>query len=191
MNKKSYLVVLNLRKMNDLAKKIEALLFVSGEGMAISRLASLLKKSDSDVKSALEELETHLGEHHAITLLKDVDKISLVSSKDVSRLVEDFAKEEFAGELTRAALETLTVIAYKGPVRRSEIDYVRGVNASFILRNLLTRGLVERLRDQKDSRAYLYRVSSDFLKFLGLNSIAELPGYGEMVQKLDEFIKTE
>jgi len=191
LNKKSYLVVLNLRKMNDLAKKIEALLFVSGEGMAISRLASLLKKSDSDVKSALEELETHLGEHHAITLLKDVDKISLVSSKDVSRLVEDFAKEEFAGELTRAALETLTVIAYKGPVRRSEIDYVRGVNASFILRNLLTRGLVERLRDQKDSRAYLYRVSSDFLKFLGLNSIAELPGYGEMVQKLDEFIKTE
>ena len=164
MNKKSYLVVLNLRKMNDLAKKIEALLFVSGEGMAISRLASLLKKSDSDVKSALEELETHLGEHHAITLLKDVDKISLVSSKDVSRLVEDFAKEEFAGELTRAALETLTVIAYKGPVRRSEIDYVRGVNASFILRNLLTRGLVERLRDQKDSRAYLYRVSSDWLE---------------------------
>jgi len=177
--------------MNELAKKIEALLFVSGEGMAISRLASLLKKSDADVKSALEELENHLGEHHAITLLKDVDKISLVSSKDVSRLVEDFAKEEFAGELTRAALETLTVVAYKGPLKRSEIDYVRGVNSSFILRNLLMRGLVERVRDQKDSRAYLYRASSDFLKFLGLNSISELPGYGEMVQKLDEFIKTE
>jgi len=176
--------------MNELAKKIEALLFVSGEGLTVSRLASLLKKSDADVRSALADLERHLGEHHATTLLKDQDKIALVSSKEVSKLVEDFAKEEFAGELTRAALEALTIIAYKGPLKRSEIDYVRGVNSSFMLRNLLMRGLVERLRDPKDSRAYLYRASSDFLKFLGLSSIAELPGYGEMVQKLEEFIKT-
>ncbi len=164
-------------------------MFVSGEGMAVSRLASLLKKSDAEIKSALAELENHLSEYHAIALLKDGDKVSLVSSKDVSKLVEDFAKEEFAGELTRAALETMTVIAYKGPLKRSEIDYVRGVNSSFILRNLLMRGLVERVRDPKDSRAYLYRASSDFLKFLGLNSISELPEYGQMAQKLEEFIK--
>lgn len=165
-------------------------MFVSGEGMAVSRLASLLKKSDAEVKSATADLEKHLADEHFITLLKDGDKISLVSAKDVSKLVEDFAKEEFAGELTRAALETLTVVAYKGPLKRSEIDYVRGVNSSFILRNLLMRGLVERMRDPKDSRAYFYRASADFLKFLGLASISELPGYGEMVQKLEEFIKT-
>ena len=172
--------------MGELAKKIEALLFVSGEGLAIPRLASLLKKSSADIESALGELEKHLGEHHAIALLKDQDKISLVSAKEVSKLVEDFAKEEFAGELTRAALEALTIVAYKGPVKRADIDYIRGVNSSFIIRNLLMRGLIERVRDAKDSRAYLYRPSADFLKFFGLAAISQLPDYGSYKEKLDE-----
>lgn len=174
--------------MNELAKKIEALLFVSGEGMAISRLGSLLKKSEKDIKESLEELEKHLADEHALTFLKDRDRVSLVSSKEVSKLVEDFAKEEFAGELTRAALETLTIIAYKGPLKRFDIDYIRGVNSSFIIRNLLMRGLIERVRDQKDSRAYLHRVSADCLKFLGLASMSQLPEYDSYVKKLEEFI---
>ena len=192
MSKKNYLATLSLRKitMNELAKKIEALLFVSGEGMAISRLASLLKKSEKEIRESLDELEKHLAGEHALALLKDQDRASLVSSKEVSKLVEDFAKEEFDGELTRAALETLTIISYKGPLKRFDIDYIRGVNSSFIIRNLLMRGLIERVRDQKDSRAFLYMVSADFLKFLGVASISELPEYGNFAQKLEEFLKT-
>ncbi|KKS95611.1 MAG: segregation and condensation protein B [Candidatus Giovannonibacteria bacterium GW2011_GWA1_43_15] len=172
--------------MGELAKKIEALLFVSGEGLGISRLSALTKKSDGEIKLALEELEKHLSREHFITILRDGDKISLVSSKEISKLVEDFAKEEFAGELTRAALETLTIIAYKGPVKRMDIDYIRGVNSSFIIRNLLMRGLIERVRNAKDSRTYLYRASTDFLKFFGLTSISQLPDYGSYKEKLDE-----
>ena len=172
--------------MEELAKKIEALLFVSGEGLSVSRLAALTTKSDGEIKSAVEELERHLANGHFITILRDGDKISLVSAKEISKLVEDFAKEEFAGELTRAALDALTIIAYKGPVKRADIDYIRGVNSSFIIRNLLMRGLVERVRDAKDSRAYLYRVSADFLKFFGLTSISQLPDYGSYKEKLDE-----
>lgn len=192
MNKKNYSAVSSLRKiiMNELTRKIEALLFVSGEAVAVSRLASLLKKSEKDVKESLEELEKHLAGEHALALLRDQDRVSLVSSKGVSKLVEDFAKEEFAGELTRAALETLTVIAYKGPLKRADVDYIRGVNSSFMVRNLLMRGLIDRTRDQKDSRAFLYRVSADFLKFLGIASISELPEYGSFAQKLEEFLKT-
>jgi len=191
LNKKNYLVILSLKKtaMNDLAKKIEALLFVSGEGMSIPRLSALIKKSDSEIKSAIEELECHLADEHFITILRDGDKVSLVSAKEVSELVENFAKDEFAGELTRAALEALTIIAYKGPVKRVDIDYIRGVNSSFMIRNLMMRGLIERIRDQKDSRAYLYRVSPDFLKFFGLSSIADLPEYGVYASRLEEFIK--
>ncbi|OGF61739.1 SMC-Scp complex subunit ScpB [Candidatus Giovannonibacteria bacterium RIFCSPLOWO2_01_FULL_44_40] len=177
--------------MDELSKKIEALLFVSGEGMTVSRLASILKKRDEEIKEGIAELERHLFDGHALTVLKDQDRVSLITSTAVSKLVEDFAKEEFAGELTRAALEALTIVAYKGPMKRSEIDYVRGVNSSFMLRNLLMRGLIERVRDSKDSRAYLYRVSADFLKFLGLASISDLPEYGEYAQKLEEFIKEE
>lgn len=175
--------------MNDLSKKIEALLFVSGEGMAISRLASILKKKDEEISEGVAELEKHLKENHHLSLLREGDKIALVTSKEVSGFVEDFAKEEFAGELTRAALEALTIIAYKGPIKRVDIDYIRGVNSSFMIRNLMMRGLIERVRNPKDSRAYLYRASADFFKFLGITSIADLPEYGELADKLDTFLK--
>ena len=175
--------------MNELSKKIEALLFVSGEGMTISRLASILKKKDEEVRAGIEELEKHLEESHHLSVLKEGDKVALVTAKEISKLVEDFAKEEFAGELTHAALETLTIIAYKGPIKRVDIDYIRGVNSSFMIRNLLMRGLVERVRDQKDSRAFLYRASADFLKFLGVTSITNLPEYGELAGKLEAFVK--
>ncbi len=175
--------------MSELSKKIEALLFVSGEGMTFSRLSALLKANDGEIKDALENLKTHLESEHFITILRDEERISLVSASSVSKLVEDFAKEEFAGELTRAALETLAVIAYKGPVKRSEVDYIRGVNSSFMVRNLLMRGLIERTRDPKDTRSYFYKISADFLKFLGINSITDLPDFGSFATRLEEFIK--
>ena len=92
---------------------------------------------------------------------------------------------------TTLSLETLSVIAYKGPIRRSEIDYIRGVNSSFMVRNLLMRGLVERMRDSKDSRLYIYRISREFLKFLGITSISDLPEYGSFAQKLEEFLGSQ
>ena len=157
--------------------------------MTVSRLASILKKKDEEIKEALGNLEKHLDAEHFLSLLKDGDHVSLVSAPGVSKVVEDFAKEEFAGELTRPGLETLAIVAYKGPIKRSEIDYVRGVNSSFMVRNLLMRGLIERMRDPKDSRAFFYRASSDFMKFLGIASMADLPEYGAFAEKLEAFLK--
>ncbi len=174
--------------MNELTKKIEALLFVSGEGLTISKLAAVLKKTDEEINSAVSELKEHLSLGHHLDILQDQDKVSLVTSSAVSKIVEEFTKEEFSGDLTRSAMEALSIIAYKGPMRRSDIDYIRGVNSSFMIRNLLMRGLVERIRDPKDSRLYIYRISRDFLKFLGLSSISDLPEYGSFAQKLEEFI---
>ena len=174
--------------VNDLAKKIEVLLFISGEGMTSRSLASRLKKSDEEIKSGISELKEHLNTSHDLTVLEYEDKVSIVSSKNVSWLVEEFGIEEFSGELTRAALEALSIIAYKGPIRRVDIDYIRGVNSSFMIRNLLMRGLVERTRDPKDHRAFTYRASSDFLKYLGITSVADLPEFGAFAQKLEEFI---
>lgn len=177
--------------MNEFDKKIEALLFVSGEGMAIAKLAEILKTKDEEIEKALINLKNHLEEGHFLTVLREGDKVSLVTSKDSSKIVEEFAKEEFGGELTRSALETLAIISYKGPIKRSEIDYIRGVNSSFMLRNLLIRGLIERIFDPKDSRSYVYRVSRDFLKFLGLTSISDLPEYGSFAKKIEEFISSK
>lgn len=177
--------------MNDLEKNIEALLFVSGEGMAISKLSNILGKKDGEIEDSLTALKSHFDKEHYLSILRDGDRVSLVTSSDVSKIVEDFAKEEFSGELTKAGLETLAVIAYKAPIKRSEIDYIRGVNSSFMLRSLLIRGLIERVRDPKDFRSYVYRISADFLKFLGLTSISDLPEYGSFAKKLEEFLKEQ
>lgn len=177
--------------MEDLEKKIESLLFVSGEGMTVSKLAEVLNQKDEEVETSLAKLKNHLENNHFLTILRGGDKISLVTAKEISKVVEEFAKEEFGGELTRAGLETLAIISYKGPIKRVEIDYIRGVNSSFMLRNLLIRGLIERVRDQKDSRSYAYRISADFLKFLGISSISDLPEYGSFAHKLEKFISAQ
>ena len=89
-------------------------------------------------------------------------------------------KSEFNEELSRAAVETAAIIAYQGPLTRVDIEYVRGVNSSFILRSLMMRGLIERVENPKDARSYLYRISFDFLKHLGVVRIEELPQYEEL-----------
>jgi segregation and condensation protein B len=76
-----------------------------------------------------------------------------------------------------AGLETLSIVLYLGPVSRSEIDYIRGVNSNFILRNLLMRGLVERIEHETDKRSLKYRPTFELLSFLGIGSVEELPEY--------------
>jgi segregation and condensation protein B len=76
-------------------------------------------------------------------------------------------------------LETLAIISYKGPMTRPEIDNIRGVNSSFIIRNLLIRGLIERDLDVKKSNAYVYKISFELLRKLGLEKIEQLPGFQE------------
>jgi segregation and condensation protein B len=93
--------------------------------------------------------------------------------------------------LTKSSLETLSIVLYKNGVSRSEIDYIRGVNSSFILRNLIVRGLIEKITDPKDSRRLLYRPTFDALSFMGITSIEQLPNYSEVITQLQEVIKQE
>ncbi len=105
----------------------------------------------------------------------------MVTSGESSGLVREFIKDETTGELTRPSLEALTIIAYRGPVSKTDIDRIRGINCSLILRNLLIRGLIEAKRDNKRNETY-YDLSFDFLRHLGLNNIKELPDYEKLHQ---------
>ena len=89
-------------------------------------------------------------------------------------------KEELNKELSKASLETLSIILYKNGVSRAEIDYIRGVNSSFTLRALSVRGLIEKTIDTKDNRRYIYKPSFDTLSFMGIKSAEELPDYREV-----------
>ncbi len=155
---------------------LESILFSIGEPISIEKLTKTLEKNKDLIKKAIEDLENdYEKEGRGLQIIKKSEKIQLVSSPENSKYIEKLIKDELQEDLTPASLEALAIIAYKEPITRAEIDEIRGVNSSFILRNLLIRGLIERKGHPQDARAYIYEISFDFLRKLGLNSTKELP----------------
>ncbi len=171
-----------------IAAKLEALLFIYGESIDLKKLYKILGLKEPEVKDGLEELKKELSqEHRGLTLIEDKDNVQLATKPEFSKLLEDITKQEFTEILTPAALETLSIIAYAGPISRADIEYIRGVNSSFILRILIMRGLVEREINPKRANAYIYSASFDLLRHLGLSKITDLPDhakYKELVANL-------
>lgn len=166
-----------------LRSQIEALLFAAGEPVPTGKLAKFLKASDVQIKSELEKLGSYYQESGSgLALIFKNDQVQLVSAKEMAEDVAKFLNKEMSEELSTAAAEVLAVVAYRGPLTRAQIEQIRGVNCSFTLRNLAIRGLVERKDNPTDSRSYLYEVSFDFLKNMGLNRIEDLPDYQQLHQ---------
>lgn len=176
-----------------LSTKIESLLFVATKPLALKKIAELCGATVGDARTALEELTTTLNQsERGVHLLIIGDKYQLATHPDAGKLVADYVKSELTGELTRPALETLTIIAYRGPITKAELDIIRGVNCSLILRNLLIRGLIEGEED-KQRQTTVYQVTFDFLRYLGVTSAQELPEY-EMLSShevLEKVLKQE
>lgn len=161
-----------------LKHKIESILFVTGEPVSEKKLVKILEATQEEARQALEELRGDYN-NRGIVILQKEDEWQFGTSPEHAGLIEQLVKSEFTEELSRAALETLTIVAYKGPLTRHDLDFIRGVNSSFMLRNLLLRGLVERVENPKDARSYLYKISFDFLKHLGIGKVEDLPDYAE------------
>ena len=170
-----------------LEKIIESVLFFLGEPVATSRLCRITDKKESEVYEALSVLKNNLKERGLALLEKD-DKIFLTTSQESSEILKKLQKEELEGELTKAAGEVLSIVIYKNPATRIEIDYIRGVNSSFVLRNLAVRGLVERVICPNDRRMYQYRPSFELLRHLGIENFANLPDYQELNKILGNFL---
>jgi len=165
--------------MNNLETKLEAILFFKGEPMSLKKIAEILKVSKMEVEDAISSLKNNLA-NRGIVLLENGGEITLGTAPENSSLIEHLQKEELNKELSKASLETLSIILYKNGVSRAEIDYIRGVNSSFTLRALSIRGLVEKTLDPKDNRRYIYRSSFELLQFMGVKSVEELPDYSEV-----------
>jgi segregation and condensation protein B len=174
----------------ELQAKIEGLLFYKGEETKIEKLAELFNVSKEEVEEALKKLEEALV-GRGLVLIRKEDSVVLGVTNELSSLIESIRKEELSKELSKASLETLSIVLYKNQVARSEIDYIRGVNSSFILRNLLVRGLIEKITDPKDSRRMLYKPTLETLSFMGITSIDKLPNYEEVRSQLEQISKPE
>ncbi len=169
----------------ELSSKIEAILFYKGEPISIKKLAELLEMEKEEIKEAVAVLEQKLLDR-GLKLMRKGEEITLATDPTFSDLLNKIRTEELNKELTRPTLETLSVILYKNGATRGEIDWIRGVNSSFILRNLQIRGMVEKVTHPTDSRKYLYKPTFDLLSFMGVSKIEDLPQYAAMKANLDQ-----
>jgi segregation and condensation protein B len=171
------------------SQRIEALLFYLAEPINIGRLVRMLKVDHDEIVTAVAQLEAELHDR-GIRLLRHDDTIELVTAPEASELIRALVKEELSKDLSKASVETLTIVLYKGPVTRSEIDHIRGVNSTFILRNLLIRGLIEKVEHPTDQRSFHYQSTTDLLKQLGITSVDQLPNYHETIAELAHFMSS-
>ncbi|MCX6756245.1 MAG: SMC-Scp complex subunit ScpB [Candidatus Nomurabacteria bacterium] len=173
-----------------LEQQIEGLLFYKGEGMTIKKIAEILAVSVEDVNTALSNLENSLS-GRGVSIVRNADEVMMGVAKELSSFIEAMRKDEITKDLSKASLETLSIVMYKNGVTRSEIDYIRGVNSSFILRNLLVRGLVKKESDPKDIRRIMYKPTLDTLSFMGITRIEDLPNYEQTVATLNNTINNQ
>lgn len=162
-----------------LAPKIEAILFIVAKPLSIGKLAEFLKADKKDVEAAVAEIQNRLDtKESGMRLVRSGSEVQMMTSPDYTKLVRDFVKDEVTGELTKPQLETLTVIAYRQPITKPELEQIRGINCSLILRNLMMRGLIE--VEESSGLGATYRVSHEFLKFLGIDDVQKLPDYEKL-----------
>ncbi|MFH0755255.1 MAG: SMC-Scp complex subunit ScpB [bacterium] len=171
---------------NNLEKKIEAVLFWKGEPMSIKKLSQIFEKTEEEILISLKNLEANLFERGIILVFKE-NEVALGTSKDVSEIIEKLTKEELVKDIGKAGLETLSIIIYQGPISRAEIDYIRGVQSTFILRNLMIRNLIEKITNPKDQRSFLYKPTFEVLSFMGISKIEDMPNYAEARNEIENY----
>lgn len=158
-----------------LSVKLEAMLFVAAEPVATSQLAEALDVSTSVVERGLNELDASLSSR-GLRLQRHAGRVQLTTAPQLAELIERFLGLEMTSHLSRAALETLAIIAYQQPVTRPQIDAIRGVNSDGMMKSLLNKGLIlESGRADGPGRPILYSTTPEFLQHFGLNSILEMP----------------
>ena len=183
-------------KLNKKLVQLESILLISDKALKIKDLIKKLAINKKEIKKLIKELEEKFNqENSGIHIATTNDKIQFTTNPISETIIKKFVKEELNSNLTDASMETLTIIAYRGPITKSELEQIRGVNCSIILRHLLIRNLIERSLN-KEKMAETYNVSLDFLRYLGVNKTDELPDYeklhnNEIIEKILNENQTE
>jgi segregation and condensation protein B len=168
-------------------QQLEAILLYFAEPKSIDELGTMLKVSREEINTSLNILRESLSTR-GVRLMIAGEMVSLATAPEASGMIEQMIKEEREKELGRAGLETLSIVLYHGPLTRSAVDHIRGVNSTFIIRNLLIRGLIDKVENPKDLRSFLYRPTLDLLRFLGVTRVEDLPSYEDTRAELEGFL---
>ncbi|MFH1286616.1 MAG: SMC-Scp complex subunit ScpB [Candidatus Magasanikbacteria bacterium] len=161
----------------NLESHIESILFVASKPLAPKHIAKSLGTSISKVEETIETLVMKYNhDDSGIHILRSEESVRMSTNPENASILEDFIKQEAVSELTKAQLETLTVVAYRSPVTRPELEQIRGVNCAVILRNLLIRGLIIEEEDM-EKLLPVYSLSLEALSHLGVQEVTKLPEY--------------
>jgi segregation and condensation protein B len=164
--------------LSRLEASLEALLFVAAAPVTVAQLAEALDQKQQDVENGLRALEKYYNQERGLSLQWHAGRVQLTTAPAMAGLVEKFLGLEATARLSRAALETLTIIAYRQPITRPAIDSVRGVSSDGVLKSLLSKGLVQEVgRSEGPGRPILFGTTAEFLQHFGLSSLAELPEF--------------
>ena len=169
---------------------VEAVLMVVDEPVSAERLAAVLGLTPQRVRGLVQELRADYGTTRGFELREVAGGFRIFSRRDFAPFVSRFVLDGQTARLTRAALETLAVVAYRQPVSRARIAAIRGVNVDSVVRTLMVRGLVEESSTDPETGALLYQTTSYFLERLGMGSVSELPKLSPHlpgIEHLDEF----
>jgi segregation and condensation protein B len=173
----------------ELEAQVEALLFVSPSAASPKQIAEALGVTSNAVNKALENLAEQLSAR-GLRIQENKGRFQLTTAPELSEAVENFLHLSTTTKLTHASLEALAIIAYQQPVTRPAIDSIRGVNSDSVIRNLLSKGLIEESgRSDGPGRPILYSTAPEFLQYFGLASLKDLPPIDLMRQR--EKIKEE
>lgn len=164
-----------MQDIRDLNASLEALLFIAPVAVTPSQLASALDIPESEVEAGLKLLAADFQER-GLRLQRHAGRVQLTTAPEMSEVIERFLGLEISSHLSRAALETLSIIAYQQPVTRPQVDSIRGVNSDGVMKSLLHKGLIQDIgRAEGPGRPILYASSAEFLQHFGLASLDELP----------------
>ena len=168
--------------MKELSQILEAILFVAEEPVAIEELAQVVEEPTAVVREALEELSTDLSENRGIVLRNVGGGWRLYTAIEALPYLEKYATTDRARRLSNAAMESLSVVAYKQPVSRGQVTEIRGVDSDHALKTLERRGRVREIGTAPGpGQAILYGTTELFLEKMGLATIADLPALADHV----------
>lgn len=166
---------------------IEGLLFVKGnEGLSIKELVELTKVEENIIKETISKLaEEYKNPNRGIKIELLGNKYKLTTKEEHKEYYTNLTLEETTSTLSQSALETLAIIAYNEPISRIDIDEIRGLNSSYIIRKLLLKNLIQEVgRSEQAGKPRLYGVTNDFLDYFGLSTIDDLPALND-VEEID------